>query len=155
MKKMGKSYYDIIRFPVRPYMLLRMYYNTSSRRRWTGGRARVEIERERVKKLLHTPSVPLPAPDRPLAANNIILYTNARVQLANTCDIIISVPSDSDFKFTIEGARYGTAGRKDGRTIRTTTMCCDYTAAMTLNKALWFLFFFSSLFFRFRDILYV
>jgi len=46
MKKMDESYYDIIRFPVRPYMLLRIYYNTSSRRRWTGGRARVKIERE-------------------------------------------------------------------------------------------------------------
>jgi hypothetical protein len=57
-RKMGQSYYGIIRFPVRSYILLQIYYNRSSHRhhcriRTTAGLgARVgQIKR----KLLHCP----------------------------------------------------------------------------------------------------
>lgn len=84
-RKMGQSYYGIIRFPVRSYMLLQIYYNRSSRRpRRAQSTAAYGAREGQIKRKL------LPRP--PLCV---------RVKLANTRDIIISV---SDLKFTIERA---------------------------------------------------
>jgi len=117
-------------------------------------RRRTEGRGVRVKKLLHTHSAaPRPTPDRVRRKQHDIIYQRARQTCKHMRYYYYYFGSvDSDFKFTIEGVGYGAACRRaDGRAIRTTVLLYNYAvataAAMTLNKALWFLFFSSLPFF--------